>query len=359
MSNAPASVRAAGDELLAAHPLPHDLYVRFASCLIQVRSNHLPLLNKLKDYYKEFLGQPAAPTLVVQAIEMSALSLGYDWTIKTPDPGKTKIKEEYKHFKDGRIVRKRLTDMVFFLTEDFHLAAGPCEANDNQIVNFINNRFIQWLLHRDGLLCHASGVSHNNRGICMAGFSGMGKSTLSLHLMNHGLDFISNDRMIVREVDGALSMYGIPKHPRINPGTILSNPSLLPILTPEEKAEFSALPQEELWNLEHKFDGLIDVCYGPNRFRLAAELAGVVILNWQRNNDPPVLQQVDLNHRRDLLVALKKQPGLFYLPLPGEDSSYTDDSYVKLLSETPVYELSGGANFERAAELCLPLMAPH
>ena len=68
--------------------------------------------------------------------------------MKTPDPGKTKIKEEYVDLDDGRIVRKRLTGMLFVFGGGQNVAVGPCGANLNQVINFINNRYIEWLLCR-------------------------------------------------------------------------------------------------------------------------------------------------------------------------------------------------------------------
>ena len=64
----------------------------------------------------------------------------------------------------------------------------------------------------------------------MAGFSGAGKSTLALHVMSLGATFVSNDRVMVAETpandSGAPMMYGVAKHPRINPGTAMNNPDL-------------------------------------------------------------------------------------------------------------------------------------
>ena len=64
-----------------------------------------------------------------------------------------------------------------------HAAVGPCLANDNQIVNFINNRLIEVRLRAGDLLFHAAGVARNGRGLALAGFSGAGKSTLALAIM--------------------------------------------------------------------------------------------------------------------------------------------------------------------------------
>ncbi len=131
-----------------------------------------------------------------------------------------------------------------------------------------NHPFIQWKLDQGCLLCHAAAVSWKGQGLILAGFSGLGKSTLALHLMNKGLDFVSNDRLMVRKKDHCLEMYGVPKLPRVNPGTILNNQSLTGILTPDELKKFSGISEDRIWKLEHKYDVWLDKCFGPDRFKL-------------------------------------------------------------------------------------------
>ncbi|GKT31407.1 HprK-related kinase B like protein, partial [Aduncisulcus paluster] len=183
--------------------------------------------------------------------------------------------------------------------------------------------------------------------IAMAGFSGMGKSTLALHLMSRGTTFVSNDRIMAEEnAEGnsnSLTMYGVAKQPRINPGTALNNPDLSCI--------------EELWELEHKYDALIDECYGKNKFILKAPLSGLVILNWQRDNSETEIKIVDPKKRKDLLPAFMKGTGLFYLPDSPENEMDPDvDAYADFLSKTTLIEISGGVNFDKAADACLKFM---
>jgi HprK-related kinase B len=116
----------------------------------------------------------------------------------------------------------------------------------------------------------------------MAGFSGAGKSTLSLHLMAGGATFVSNDRLLITPDGDGLMMSGVAKLPRINPGTILNNPTLTALLSDAEKATLSSLPEQELWELEQKFDVPINTCFGEDRFVLSAKMTGLVVLNWQR-----------------------------------------------------------------------------
>jgi len=254
-------------------------------------------------------------------------------------------------------VRKRITGMHFIFGEGENVAVGPCLENSNQVINFINNRFIEWKLNQGGLLGHAAGVVHNGRGLSLAGFSGAGKSTLALHLMSKGTTFISNDRVMIEENGSGLTMFGVAKQPRINPGTALNNPDLDCIVEPGLREQFLAMPAEELWQLEHKYDALIDECYGPGRFNLRAPMHALVILNWKRDGGAMKVAMVDPKERHDLLPAFMKGTGLFYLP---EDRDWDGDPgvepYADMLSKAKLIEISGGINFDGAADICLYYM---
>jgi HprK-related kinase B len=224
----------------------------------------------------------------------------------------------------------------------------------NQVVNFINNRHIQWALCRGCLLGHAAGVIVNGRGLAMAGFSGSGKSTLALHLMSRGAVFVSNDRLMVERNEDAVRMYGVAKLPRINPGTALNNPHLKKIISAEEMERFQAMSEAELWDLEYKYDAPIDELFGPDRFVLQAPMFGLVILNWRRGGGPLKVDKVDLRERRDLLPAFMKSAGLFFTPDGAcRSTPPTESSYLDMLSACKVWEMSGGADFDGAARHCL------
>lgn len=342
----------------AAAPTPHALGLKFEDCRLQVDVSTSALQEGLKTYFGPFVVDPSPSTAHIRITvhEGPAPDMAEPLTVKQPDPGKTKIKEEYLDLDDGRIVRKRLTGMVFYFSGEDHLAVGPCQDNLNQVVNFINNRFIWWRLCQGALLGHAAAVTKDGRGLAMAGFSGAGKSTLSLHVMAGEATFVSNDRlMITPEGDGErLMMSGVAKLPRINPGTILNNPKLTTLLTDEEKAEFGALSKEALWNLEHKFDVPIDTCFGENRFVLSAEMTGLVILNWRHDDTPTRVCLVDPIERGDLLPAFMKATGLFFLPsadcrMPVPNLA----NYTEMLSHCTLMEISGGVDFDLAAQTCL------
>jgi len=335
-----------------------SLELLFDGCAIKVFSNSRTLIEKLDRYFGDFKGASLEPDIVVTALETGAPDLNMDFTIKQPDKGKTKIKEEYVDFPGGRIVRKRLTGMAFLFGGGENLAVGPCVDNDNQVVNFIINRFIQWTLHRGSLLMHAAGVMSDGRGLAIAGFSGMGKSTLSLHIMNRGVSFISNDRVMVSANGDGVTMRGVPKLPRVNPGTIVSNKSLESILPPKEREKIRAIPAEKLWDLEQKYDVFIDDCFGNDKFKLSARMKALVVLNWRRNSAEFEIRKVNIADRRDLFPAFTKSVGLFYEPAPlkepGQD--FSDEAYLRLLDNCDVYEMTGGIDFDKAATACIEII---
>jgi HprK-related kinase B len=342
-------------ELVAAlrrdSPATHALHLDLGSCSLECRTSDPALRDELARYFSSFIVAPGPADILITVHEAAAPDWGLAYAEKAPDPGKTKVKEEFLDIEGGRVVRKRLTGMVFVFGRGENACVGPCAANANQVVNFINNRHIEFLLNRGCLLGHASGVARDGRGLSLAGFSGMGKSTLALHLMSRGLTFVSNDRMLVEREGRGLRMHGVAKQPRINPGTALNNPDLACIVAPEDRRRFGDMTPEELWKLEHKYDALVEECFGPGRFQLTAPMRGLVVLNWRRGEGPASARLVDPAGRRDLLAAFIKAPGVFYLS-DGRPEP-TEQDYVDLLSRAALIEISGGVDFDRAADVCV------
>lgn len=339
-------------QLAAQYPASDQLTLLLAGWEIKVVSNSQRVIAELASYFEPFVAKERSHHLEVTALEAPELATGLDYTLKQPDPGKSRIKEEWADLPGGRVVRKRLTGMVFAFGPGGHLAVGPCLANINQVVNFINNRLIQLELNQGCLLGHAAGVKTSSNGLALAGFSGMGKSTLALHLMSLGTTFVSNDRLLVRQNGGRAKMTGVAKLPRINPGTALNNPDLASVIPPEEREEFAALASDEIWELEHKYDVDIAQCFGSNRFELNSPLDMLAILNWHRDQEGLVFSEVDLDERRDLLAAFKKDWGLFFLN-NGREPDHSDQAYLDGLKGVRVFELSGGVDFLGAAKLLM------
>lgn len=343
------------DRLLAGVDLSHLVHLSMGDCRFMVQTNSGSLAAELRTYFAPFLRSPGDADIVIEALQAPVPDLGLSYTVKEPDPGKTKIKEEWADIPGGRVVRKRLTGMHFLFGDGRNLAVGDCEANPNQVVNFVNNRFIERKLNDGCLLAHAAGVAVCETGMAMAGFSGMGKSTLALHLVSRGVTFVSNDRLMVRPGEPCPRMFGVAKHPRINPGTALHNPDLRGIVTPGDRERFMNMAPEELWNVEQKYDALIDQLYGADRFILQSPMRYLILLNWRRDVAETRFEEIDVHARHDLLAAFMKDTGLFFRP-SGANYAPTADDYAHGLKGCRVFELSGGVDFDFAADGCLRLL---
>jgi HprK-related kinase B len=249
--------------------------------------------------------------------------------------------------------------MLFLQCQQQPIAAGDCLANDNQVINFINAQFMNWLQQRDWLICHGAAIEYKGLSIALAAFSGGGKSTSMLRLMDiPGCNFLTNDRLFIRKASttAPAQAAGIPKLPRINPGTILANPMLQDILPAARQQQLRALPQPELWQLEEKYDVDVLATYGAGRINHLATLDCLLILNWQHNGQACTVAAVDLNQRRDLLAAIMKSPGPFYQQANGEfqqDLQALDEQrYIDTLQTAAVFEVSGGVDFDGLVAWC-------
>jgi HprK-related kinase B len=343
---------------LDRYPPVEDLHLLVAGCAVRTASNSGDLIEYLRGYYRDYVVAGGVPDIDLAALQAPIQDTGLSFNAHPPGPGKWRIKDEFVDFDDGRMLRKRMTGMLFLFGPAGNLTVGPCLEQRNQVVNFVNNRFIQCQVDRGGLLCHAAGVAGGGCGIALAGMSGRGKSTLALHLLNQGLDFVSNDRLMIRRAGDDVQMIGVPKLPRINPGTIINNPALEPMLSPEERRRFQGLTREVLWGLERKYDVDVNRYFGAGRVRLSARLAGVVILSWSHGGGPTRAADVDLAERRDLLTALIKPVGAAYHAIQGAPfPDASEEAYLENLAGLPAVEVGGGIDFTSASAACEDLLA--
>lgn len=353
----PALCLAEVDELAAQLQANLDLLEQ-AVCLdiddfrIRVCSNSAELLARLQQYFGHVVVQDGLVDIEILAFEQTPPQLDVQFEDWRREPGKKGRKDSYIDLPGARLIRKVRTGMVFLQSEMLRIAAGPCVDNDNQVINFINAQYMNHLQQHGGLICHAAALEHKGRGLAMAGFSGGGKSTLMLHMLEQAdTRFMSNDRLFVMP-DGVAA--GVPKLPRINPGTIVHSERLKPLIAPARREELLALPQQELWDLEEKYDVDVEALYGRGRIRHQAPLDAVLLLNWSHDSDQPCrLAAVDLQERRDLLAALMKSSGPFYQTIDGrflDDLRPLDeDAYLARLAGIAVYEVSGRVDFQYAA----------
>ena len=294
------------------HTVSSALDLKFGQCRIRLDTNSAELARLLKHYFEPFLDANGDVDIQLTALEMPAPELGLNFVDWKRDAGKVGRKDSFIDLTDGRVCRKVRTGMQYLLSDKECLVFGECLKNDNQVVNFLISQYITWLMHRNNALCHAAALSRHGEGFAIAAFSGGGKSTLALHLMRKGFDFVSNDRTLIEKCEDGVYMSGVPKQPRINPGTVLNNPALVNVIPENRLEQLAKIKQQEIWDLEEKYDADVEEIFGAGKFQLYAKLNAFVILNWKRNGSTPTeFNRVDIRQRSDLLAAVMKSPGPF------------------------------------------------
>lgn len=336
-----------------------SLTLELGDWTLRVRSNRDAVIDGLAHYFAHVRSETGSADMEVLVIEREPPSLPAlddaftDWQ---REPGKTGRKDSCLDLTDGRLVRKVRTGMLFLQSETHRIAAGPCLLFYNQVINFINAQFMNRLQQHGWLICHASGLVRDGATLAIAGLSGGGKSTLMLQLMaSPGFAYLTNDRLFVKRSEDAVVATGIPKLPRINPGTIVHDERLQKLIPADQRAAYLAMPAQELWELEDKHDVFIDQVYGAGRIVPRAALVAFLVLNWQRESTEPMqLDEVDLAGRPDLLGAIMKSPGPFYQYADGrffaDGSPFDERAYLAALAGVPVYEASGVIDFRAMSD---------
>lgn len=339
------------------------LVIQLGDWCAHIQSNSGALIAELQDYFQPVLANHQAWCLQINAIqtddlaELHALPFD-DWQ---REPGKTGRKEAVLDFEDEqghpqRLVHKIKTGMVLWQNAQTPCAFGNLEAHPNQVINFVLSQYLNHNINQAWLLGHCAGLDLKGRGIAIAGVSGGGKSTLMLRLLEQAQSFISNDRVLFKRVNGENKMRGIPKQPRINPGTIIHNPKLHALI--DDHASYLAMASEDLRALEQKYDAPVHQLFNGVNYQSECELHELYLLNWQVDSHQPTrIEQVDLSQRDDLLLGVMKSPGPFYQDANQQfqvNGQQLDPlGYIEFLSGLQCFEIKGRLDFDAMVQLIL------
>ncbi len=331
--------------------LKEEITLSFHGRNYRILSNEAVLITVLKTYFNEWVSTNSDhPVATITAWQSEIPDFGLDYQQYRESPTK-RIKEAFADADGYRIVKKIKTGVHFVIGASEWFAFGPLTTFPNQLINFVNAIFMEVNLRDNAYLFHAAGVAQNQHGIVIAAQSGKGKSTTSLLLMNKGLDFVSNDRIILQKKENKYTMIGVPKHPRVNPGTLLNNPKIKPLLKAPER--FANKTQEEIWNWEEKYDVVIPEIYGASKFSLAAETKALLIIDWGEEETELRLEKLDLHTRPDLLAAIMKKPSLMTPAIHSQKKDLSEHDYLAFLNDLPVYQLRGKKDPEKGVALIM------
>jgi HprK-related kinase B len=311
--------------------------LRFGDFTIDVTSNDARLVARLNKYYRHFVAASAnghRPTLKLHAV------LG---AVAPPSiqlkPWGTKGKESFADVGKRRVIRKDRTGSLIYLEEDQWQIAGDLQREFSQLLNLICAGYGVWQLDQsNGAMLHASAAISHGKAIAIVGQSGSGKSSVTVRLLESGFDYLTNDRLIIESAGGKSVGHGLPKLPRVNPGTLLASDRTRSLVSPDAREAYAQLAPDKLWQVEDKYD--LDVSEAlKRRWLLSAPLACLLFLNW-RGDSSPTFQRLSRDEIVDDLRTTAKSFG----PFDRKLSHRADSALLELARTTPVYRVSGRAD---------------
>lgn len=347
-------------DLIAGVETPFAVDLRFVDVPVRVLTNDAEIATRLRAYYAPFGGRGESPAAVVRLVQGHADSTG-EWADIERGPGR-KVKEAVRDVPPGRLVLKRATGVVMGLWPGHAFAAGDLRTNLNQGINLVNACYAATMMARGHLLLHASAVTWAGRACALAGPPGAGKSTASLHLVEEGFRFLSNDRVLARPAATGVECCGYPKQPRVNPGTLLHHRRLSALLEPADRAELAAMPAAALWDLERKHDVDLETLYGPGTVELGAEMHALVLLKWRRDGQGVSVRRIEAAEGLANLPLYYKDLGAFDLARPALASRTAEQvverraRFADLLGRVRIVEVTGRPDFPALVDVVADLL---
>ena len=112
----------------------------------------------------------------------------------------------------------------------------------------------------------------------------------------------------------------------------------------------------ELWELEEKYDAFVEPAFGV-RFILGATMKLFIALDWDRRDPgPPRLERRDPADCRELVTTIMKSPGVMLPGAAARIPAATVTPYIELLQRCDFHVLSGGVDFDAAADQVIALL---
>lgn len=269
------------------------LHLRLHDVPVTVRTDSPQLHSILARYFEQFVAPSDSDDGRLVCALQGRADIDTSQLRDMPRRAGKPPKESYYDTDHGRVIVKKRTGMVIFSDGPMRVIVGDVVANANQVINAVEQVYMEEHVDRDYCLLHAAAVARSPEvGVLIASPSGVGKSSAALASVAAGLKFMSNDRVLVTLTHDGARLVGVPKKPRINPGTALALPPLRTLLSPAEHEHYSHMAPEELWNVESKLDVDVEKVYGPGTLLLEAELRLAFLLEWSPAGGAPVFDDL-------------------------------------------------------------------
>lgn len=354
--------------------LPHEVELSVGHLRLHVRLGDEDIYNQLLRYYKPFVcSDDHEPEVEVSqwashdgvdeeyCKEMYVYGWNrpavYDEKMLLDQPReKGPAKQSFYTLSTGTLVvyRKR-SDIVYYLKKKRYYAVGDLQSRMGELHNLVSFAYTQTLRSLGYIALHASAMSINGRGIGFAGTGGMGKTTAALTFLEMGFDYITNDRLLVKSSvveSGEVVVSGVPKWPRVNPGSLLTLPKLRTLVEKSKRKKYKKMSWDTLWAVEDKHDVHVPEIYGIKKLTMYATLDTLCIFTWKpagTSSCSPVgsgdvfVSKVPPQQVGRLLCPLLKQK----LMDPGDLRPPSSQFLAKLFQNVNVLHIAGSFNLRK------------
>jgi len=103
-------------------------------------------------------------------------------------------------FTDNSVYYENQSGVIFNITEDSKIVIYPNKNDTNSIWESLIGIPFGYALSKKGFsVAHGSSVSIGSDAACIFGYSGLGKSTLALSLINKGFNFVTEDLCVFQD----------------------------------------------------------------------------------------------------------------------------------------------------------------
>jgi HprK-related kinase B len=327
-----------------------SLALNFGACTIAVETQEDAILARLRRYFRGFAEEMDGshrPRTRICVIEEPPAEIDPEMIAWSEGS-----KETFRDVDHSRLIRKVRTGVSIIIQDDTWSSVwtmrGPVGRNFSQLVNLIGSAYGLEIMDRAGAMVHASAVSlGGSRAVAVMGQSGMGKSSVAVRLMEQGFDYISNDRVVLEPslLRPSVLAHGLPKLPRVNPGTLLSGEKTRLLLDVGSRDRYEGLSREQLWQVEDKHDLEVERVLG-RRWLLSGELSVALVLSWRHDGQGLHLQRLTADQALLELKLVRKTFGVFDLRL----ISRTESALADTVRRVPVYRVTGKADPARLAQ---------
>jgi HprK-related kinase B len=330
--------------------LPYRLGLRIAGRNVLLSIDNASLLEEMHQYFLPFVTSDITTgdesTINVYGINAQPY-FNSAASVDIPRGNGRPSKAEAYEQNGVRIIRKKRNGVVQYIHRDMFCVVGDLVSYSDELIKAVCLALGRSFWREGYITVHGSAVAKNNVAIVFAGTSSGGKSTLALNLVDRGYDFVSNDRVMVGRSSGYPRALGVPKWPRVNPGTLLSIPRLRQTLvTPEKEARYLKMKPKELWDLEEKHDVRVDWIYGTDRLDLDCLLRTIYILCWKNNGEPMRQQVVSAEEGGRLLSPTIKYEAQYPAlpPVPSASALAAQLRNIRIIKITGGFDIPGLAS---------------